>query len=239
MPCPCPGSQKACCPQNNTFDSLTVVNGLRVLRGPTTLCGETEVEKLCFKDTGKDGSRWCVQETGDNKLTVTYQGVPATKVTFDTDGTISTSGNLLVKGAKVEPEGVIAESTETLKASASVGGLNPSVSVTTTFIEITGNNLNVTGTLAAGLYDGQIKRVVPTFLGTGATNYVLTVSDFLDPTNVTGGKNFASVQILFSNNPPQSPLIGFASSAVILQWSATAPKIFNPGFGAWVLVSSL
>ena len=237
MPCPCPGGQKACCPQNNTFDSLTVTNGLRVLRGPTTLCGETEVEKLCFKDTGKDGNRWCVKETGDNKLTVTYQGFPSTKVTFDTDGTVSTSGNLLVKGAKVEPEGVIAESTETLKTSVSVSGLNPSTAVTTTFIEISGNNLSATGTMPNGLYDGQIKRIIPTVLGTDSA-YILTLVDFLDPTNVTGGGNLPTLQLFFTANPTP-PEIGLKSAAVILQWSALAPKRFNPGFGAWVLVSSL
>lgn len=86
------------CNEKVKVDTLIVKDKL-VVRGNTKLDNDTRVDKLCFKDNGEDGNKWYVQESSDNKLTFVYEGTAGTSVELRSDGTIETTGDVVVKGS--------------------------------------------------------------------------------------------------------------------------------------------
>lgn len=94
--CGCDRPKKDCC--RKTVNSLLVENKLHV-EGCTKLENTTQVDKLCFKDNGVDKCRWCIQETSDDKLTITNECSPLTKITLSPDGTVETNGDVVANGS--------------------------------------------------------------------------------------------------------------------------------------------
>ncbi len=174
----CECAEKCCCKK---VDCLIVENRF-VSKGSTTLENTTRVDKVCFKDNGDDGKRWCAQEGDDNVLRFSYEGTSST-ISLLPDGTLQTSGNVLIQGEKLEPEGVIAESTEIVTYfNGSVVGALPTATKSMTFIII--DDVNATVQVPNGVFDGQVKRfaiVTPVALGvaTLAGQFLFKASRFV------------------------------------------------------------
>jgi hypothetical protein len=105
--------------------------------------------------------------------------------------------------------------TENISGAAGASGVNPSVTVQTTFVTTTSAGSNTTGTLADGTIDGMMKYVVAASL---LAKYVMTV------TNGVSASGAAITSLTFDNT----------GNSVQLVWNATVGKWFIANTGALV-----
>lgn len=196
---------ECCDPCKKTVGSLCVKHKLQVKDG-STLCGTTDVEKLQFKDQSvpKDGKRWCAQENANSMLAFSYNSGAKLRVTKD---------------GQVLSSGFYADATEVKDITTGNTVVDPSVSNGSTFIRNQTNPLeDGSGTLADGLYDGQIKRVaLLTSVVANAGFYSLTVTNYVHG-NISNPIRLGEDSVI---DCPQS---------VVLQWIGS--------LGQWTVVAT-
>ena len=104
---------------------------------------------------------------------------------------------------------------ENISGAAAATGVNPSVTIQTTFVSTTSAGADVTGTLADGTVNGMIKNIVATSL---LAKYVLTITNGISASG-------ASISTLTFDN---------TGNTVQLIWNTTAGKWFIVNTGAMV-----